>query len=83
MQGAFMRMSILGKRPGKSQLWGIVVTLRLVLTSPANGPVTWAASHREAPLIALDPTADITDFPGFWSGVNIDRVGFIMNVVTA
>ena len=76
-----MRMSCLGKRLGKAQLWGIVVALGLALTSPANGPVAWAASHREAPLIALDPTADITDFYGFRSWVNMDRVVFIMNVI--
>ena len=76
-----MRIRLLGKRLGKSPLWGIVVTLGLTLMSPASGPVAWAASHREAPLIALDPTADITDFYGFRSWVNMDRVVFIMNVI--
>ena len=76
-----MRIRLLGKRLGKSPLWGIVVTLGLTLMSPASGPVAWAASHREAPLIALDPTADITDFYGFRSWVNTDRVVFIMNVI--
>jgi len=76
-----MRMSLLGKHLGKAQLWGTVIALGLVLTSPVEGPVAWAASHREAPLIALDPTADITDFYGFRSWVNRDRVVFIMNVI--
>lgn len=40
-----------------------------------------AASHREAPLIALDPAADITDFYAFRSWESPDRVVFIMNVV--
>lgn len=76
-----MRMNLLGKHLGKAQLWGMVVALGLALTSPANGPGAWAASHREAPLIALDPTADITDFYGFRSWVTMDKVVFIMNVI--
>lgn len=41
-----------------------------------------SASHREAPLIALDPAADITDTYAFvnWNG-NKDKVVFIMNVI--
>jgi hypothetical protein len=62
-------------------LGGIVGALVLALTSPTSVPVAWAASHREAPLIALDPTADITDFYAFRSWVNRDRVVFIMNVI--
>jgi hypothetical protein len=77
MQEVVMRMNLLGKHHGKAQLWGMVVALGLALTSPANGPGAWAASHREAPLIALDPTADITDFYGFRSWVNRDRVVFM------
>jgi hypothetical protein len=81
MQEVVMRMRLLGQHLGKAQLWGIVAALGLALTSPAHGPVAWAASHREAPLIALDPTADITDFYGFRSWVHMDRVVFIMNVI--
>jgi len=40
-----MRMSLLGKHLGKAQLWGTVIALGLVLTSPVEGPVAWAASH--------------------------------------
>lgn len=40
-----------------------------------------AASHREAPLIANDPTADITDFYFFRSWQNPDNAVLIMNVI--
>jgi hypothetical protein len=41
-----------------------------------------AASHREAPLISLDPSADISDFFAFrsYEQGKADRVVFIMNV---
>jgi hypothetical protein len=42
-----------------------------------------AASHREAPLIANDPAADITDFYAFRSWVDPNKVVFIMNVIPA
>ena len=44
-----------------------------------------AASHREAPLIALDPTADITDFFFFrsYESGKSDKVALIMNVIPA
>ena len=43
--------------------------------------MTWAASHREAPLIALDPTADITDVYAFRSWEDPNKAVFIMNVI--
>src|SRR3989442_3239338 len=56
----------------------------LILTSltvvPA-GPVAWTASHREAPLIALDPAADNTDVYAFRSWVDPSKVVFILNVI--
>ncbi|MFE8596552.1 DUF4331 domain-containing protein [Archangium violaceum] len=39
-----------------------------------------AASHREAPITALDHKADITDFFAFVSYDNPDKVTFILNV---
>lgn len=44
-----------------------------------------AASHREAPLISLDPTADITDFFMFrsYEAGKQDNVVMIMNVIPA
>jgi hypothetical protein len=46
-----------------------------------SAPMTWAASHREAPLIALDPTADITDVYAFRSWDDPTKAVFIMNVI--
>ena len=43
----------------------------------------FAASHREAPLIANDPTADNTDFYMFRSWTNPANVVFIVNVIPA
>ena len=40
----------------------------------------FASSHREAPAIALDPAADITDFYMFLSPEDTSKVVFIMNV---
>src|SRR5512145_3528424 len=42
-----------------------------------------AASHREAPLISLDPTADITDFFMFrsYEAGNDDKIVLIMDVI--
>ncbi|MGH8524586.1 MAG: DUF4331 family protein, partial [Gammaproteobacteria bacterium] len=42
---------------------------------------TEAASHREAPLIALDPAADITDVYAFRSWEDPGKVVFILNVI--
>src|SRR5262249_3860396 len=51
--------------------------LGLVTTTP----VAWGASHREAPLVALDPAADITDVYAFRSWTDPTKVVFIMNVI--
>jgi hypothetical protein len=48
----------------------------VALVGPAG-----AASHREAPLIALDPTADITDVYFFRSWEDPTKVILIMNVI--
>lgn len=45
--------------------------------------LSFAASHREAPMIALDPAADITDVYAFRSWENPDKLVFIMNVIPA
>ena len=58
--------------------------LFLVLFAHGTGPqAAQAASHREAPLISLDPTADITDFFMFrsYEPGHADRVAMIMNVI--
>src|SRR5215471_4425880 len=54
-----------------------------------GAPPIWAASHREAPLIALDPAADNTDVYAFvsYDAANLARapedrkVTFVMNVI--
>jgi len=43
-------------------------------------PSSFAASHREAPITALDQKADITDWYAFVSPEHPDRVVFILNV---
>ncbi len=50
--------------------------LALLISAPA-----FAASHREAPLIANDPAADITDFYIFRSWQDSDKAILIMNVI--
>ncbi|HZT09820.1 MAG TPA: DUF4331 domain-containing protein, partial [Actinomycetota bacterium] len=58
--------------------------LFLALFARGTGPqAAQAASHREAPLIALDPTADITDFFMFrdYEPGQQDKVALIMNVI--
>ena len=61
-----------------------VVALAAALAVPPSAPqVTDAASHREAPLISLDPSADITDFFMFrsYETGNSDKVVLVMNVI--
>ncbi|MEO8537953.1 MAG: DUF4331 domain-containing protein, partial [Betaproteobacteria bacterium] len=41
----------------------------------------FAASHREAPMIAMDPSADNTDFYMFKSWTNPENVVFILNAI--
>ena len=59
----------------------VVATLVAVLTIAVSVPITWAASHREAPLIALDPAADITDVYAFHSWEDPSKAVFMMNVI--
>src|SRR2546426_10409613 len=54
------------------------VLLALVVVPSAG---VRGASHREAPLIALDPAADNTDVYAFRSWVDPSKVVFIMNVI--
>ena len=61
-----------------------VGALFLALFARGMGPqAAQAASHREAPLIALDPTADITDFFMFrdYEPGQQDKVALIMDVI--
>lgn len=58
----------------------VALTLALVVGPSPKGAS--GASHREAPLISLDPAADISDFFMFrsYEPGNEDKVVFIMNV---
>jgi hypothetical protein len=61
-----------------------VSALLAALLSRASGPsAASAASHREAPLISLDPEADITDFFMFrsYEPGRSDKVDLIMDVI--
>lgn len=56
-----------------------LVACAVALCAGAPWQASMAASHREAPLIANDPTADNTDFYMFRSWTNPDNVVFILN----
>ena len=60
---------------------GVAVIVMALMTLTTTAPIARAASHREAPLIALDPTADLTDVYAFRSWENSDKAVFIMNVI--
>lgn len=55
----------------------------LTLCSLSLSTAIEAASHREAPLISNDPSADITDVYAFRSWTNPNNVVFILNVIPA
>src|ERR1700756_828860 len=71
-------MNRLKKKP-LSQMVAMLATVVMTLTTTA--PTALAASHREAPLIALDPAADNTDTYAFRSWQDPSKVVFIMNVI--
>src|SRR5690242_21589504 len=58
----------------------IIGAVALCTAAALGSTGAFAASHREAPLISNDPTADNTDFYMFRSWVYPDNVVFIMNV---
>src|SRR6266542_6903613 len=60
---------------------GMAILLGVLMTLTSVSPVAKAASHREAPLIALDPAADNTDTYAFRSWQDPSKVVFIMNVI--
>jgi hypothetical protein len=72
------------KKASKSPMYkGMAVFLTALMATGTGAPMAGAASHREAPLIALDPTADLTDVYAFRSWENADKAVFIMNVIPA
>jgi len=55
----------------------VALVMALLMLAPAN---VFASSHREAPITALDRTADVTDWYAFVSYDHPDRVTMILNV---
>src|SRR6185436_7589182 len=68
------------KRLLKIGLYGSLVLALLFGLAPMSSS---AASHREAPLISLDPTADISDFFMFrsYEAGKDDKIVLIMDVI--
>lgn len=62
----------------RNHFMSLVIGTALCWASAAH-----AASHREAPLISQDPSADITDVYAFKSWEDPSKVIFIMNVIPA
>ena len=66
----------------KNPVYRVLAMLVSALTIVAQAaPLARAASHREAPLIALDPAADNTDTYAFRSWQDPSKAVFIMNVI--
>jgi hypothetical protein len=63
--------------PMKTLKSWVALALALFMLAPAS---VLASSHREAPITALDRTADITDWYAFVSYDNPKNVTFILNV---
>ena len=59
----------------------MAVSLSALMMLATVPPGAHGASHREAPLIALDPAADNTDTYAFRSWQDPSKVVFIMNVI--
>lgn len=68
----------------RKYLNGIVLSLAVITLIVGLAPVSSsAASHREAPMISMDPTADITDFFMFrsYEAGQEDKIVLIMDVI--
>src|SRR5213592_2756267 len=65
-------------RPSRYLRLATAVLLALLVVPSAG---VRGASHRKAPLIALDPAADNTDVYAFRSWVDPSKVVFILNVI--
>ena len=65
-------------------LAALVATVAAVLAGRAGPPAANAASHREAPLISMDPGADITDFFLFrsYEPGKADKAVLVMDVMS-
>ena len=61
----------------KRKIYAAIMLFAMVL----NTVPVWASSHREAPLIADDPTADNTDVYAFKSPTNPNKIILIANYI--
>jgi hypothetical protein len=68
------------KRP-LAFIGGLAASAGLLAGTLVSAPLTGASSHREAPMIAGDPYADLTDLYAFVSPDAPDTVTFIMNAI--
>jgi Domain of unknown function (DUF4331) len=59
----------------------VAIFVAALMMTATTAPLASAASHREAPLIALDPAADNTDTYAFRSWQDPSKVVFIANVI--
>lgn len=59
----------------------VITAVALLMGGLPNAPVAKASSHREAPLIALDPTADNTDLYAFVSPDRPNSVTLLANYI--
>ena len=55
----------------------VALAMSLCMLAPSS---LFASSHREAPITALDRSADVTDWYAFVSYDNPNKVTFILNV---
>src|ERR1700737_5273362 len=68
------------KRP-LALVGGLAATAGLLTGTLVSSPIAGASSHREAPMIAGDPYADLTDVYAFVSPDKPDFVTLIMNAI--
>ncbi len=67
-------------RPARRRPWKSIALATAAVTS-LSAPSAFASSHREAPLIAEDPTCDSTDFYAFRSPDAQTTVTFLANYI--
>ena len=60
---------------------GLAATVGIVAGALVSAPLTGASSHREAPMIAGDPYADLTDVYAFVAADKPESVTLIMNAI--
>ncbi len=77
MSNSFLAMSM--TKPSFTQAKPVLAIFVAAAFALSSASPLLASSHREAPLIAADPKADVTDFYAFVSPDKSDTVTFIAN----